>query len=152
MSKVSNMLRLIQILKDGNVHSIVSLANTIEVSDRMIRQYKLELEQAGIYIKSITGKYGGYKIEKSNDFFKLLDNVKEEMYIVMKEAIRKKKKVKIKFESVNSGITERIIHPAELFCYIDKWFVAAFCELRNEIRLFKLEDILEYEVSDESYI
>ena len=127
MSKVSNMLRLIQILKDGNVHSIVSLANTIEVSDRMIRQYKLELEQAGIYIKSITGKYGGYKIEKSNDFFKLLDNVKEEMYIVMKEAIRKKKKVKIKFESVNSGITERIIHPAELFCYIDKWFVAAFC-------------------------
>mgnify|MGYP004503680803 FL=1 len=152
MSKVSNMLKLIQILKDGNVHSIVSLANTIEVSDRMIRQYKLELEQAGIYIKSITGKYGGYKIEKSNDFFKLLDNVKEEMYIVMKEAIRKKKKVKIKFESVNSGITERIIHPAELFCYIDKWFVAAFCELRNEIRLFKLEDILEYEVSDESYI
>lgn len=152
MSKVSNMLRLIQILKDGNVHSIVSLANTIEVSDRMIRQYKLELEQAGIYIKSITGKYGGYKIEKSNDFFKLLDNVKEEMYIVMKEAIRKKKKVKIKFESVNSGITERIIHPAEPFCYIDKWFVAAFCELRNEIRLFKLEDILEYEVSDESYI
>ena len=152
MSKVSNMLKLIQILKDGNVHSIVSLANTIEVSDRMIRQYKLELEQAGIYIKSITGKYGGYKIEKSNDFFKLLDNVKEEMYIVMKEAIRKKKKVKIKFESVNSGITERIIHPAELFCYIDKWFVAAFCELRNEIRLFKLEDILEYEVSDEPYI
>ena len=69
MSKVSNMLKLIQILKDGNVHSIVSLANTIEVSDRMIRQYKLELEQAGIYIKSITGKYGGYKIEKSNDFF-----------------------------------------------------------------------------------
>ena len=152
MSKVSNMLKLIQILKDGNVHSIVSLANTIEVSDRMIRQYKLELEQAGIYIKSITGKYGGYKIEKSNDFLKLLDNVKEEMYIVMKEAIRKKKKVKIKFESVNSGITERIIHPVELFCYIDKWFVAAFCELRNEIRLFKLEDILEYEVSDESYI
>lgn len=120
MSKVSNMLKLIQILKDGNVHSIVSLANTIEVSDRMIRQYKLELEQAGIYIKSITGKYGGYKFEKNNNFLKLLDNVKEEMYIVMKEAIRKKKKVKIKFESVNSGITERIIHPAELFCYIDK--------------------------------
>ena len=67
MSKVSNMLKLIQILKDGNVHSIVSLANTIEVSDRMIRQYKLELEQAGIYIKSITGKYGGYKIEKSEN-------------------------------------------------------------------------------------
>lgn len=151
MSKISNMLNLIRILRDGKVHSIASLAEKIEVSDRMIRQYKLELEQAGIYISSITGKYGGYKIEKQSDFLKLQDNSKEEMYIIMKEAIQKKRKVKIKFKSVNSGITERIIHPAELFCYIDKWFVAAFCELRNEIRLFKSNDILEYKVLDEYF-
>ena len=70
----------------------------------------------------------------------------------MKNAISCKNKVKIKFKSVNSGITERIIHPAELFVYIDKWYIAAFCELRNEIRLFKLDDILEYEVLKETYI
>lgn len=29
----------------------------------MIRQYKNELEEAGIYIDSVTGKYGGYKID-----------------------------------------------------------------------------------------
>ena len=44
-----------------------------------------------------------------------------------------------------------MIHPAELFCYIDKWYVAAFCELRKEIRLFKLEDILEYKILEERY-
>ena len=33
------------------------------------------------------------------------------------------------------GLTERIIHPAELFNYLDKWYIAAFCELRQEIRL-----------------
>ena len=70
----------------------------------------------------------------------------------MKNAIANKNKVKIKFNSVNSGITLRIIHPAELFVYIDKWYIAAFCELRNEIRLFKLDDIIEYEVLKESYI
>ena len=73
------------------------------------------------------------------------------MYVVMKNAIDKKNKVRIKFNSVNSGITKRIIHPAELFVYIDKWYIAAFCELRNEIRLFKLDDIIEYEVLKESY-
>ena len=73
------------------------------------------------------------------------------MYVIMKNAIANKNKVSIKFRSVNSGITERIIHPAELFVYIDKWYIAAFCELRNEIRLFKLDDILEYEVLNESY-
>lgn len=151
MSKISNMLNMIQILKDKKVHSIQSLSEDLEVSERMIRQYKLELEEAGIYIDSITGKYGGYKIEDDNKFFELNDIIKEKMYIIMKKAIKNQNKVQIVYKSINSGITKRIIHPAELFCYIDRWYVAAFCELRNEIRLFKLEDILEYDVLEEKY-
>lgn len=152
MSKVANMLNMLQILKDKNIHSISSLAEKLEVSERMIRQYKLELEQAGIYLKSYTGKYGGYKIDDNNNFFKIENEVKEKMYIIMKKAITNKNKVKIKYKSINSGVTQRIIHPAELFIYIDKWYIAAFCELRNEIRLFKLDDIIEYEVLTEKYI
>ena len=133
MSKIANMLNLLQILKDKRIHSLSSLADELEVSERMIRQYKLELEQAGIYLKSFTGKYGGYQIDENNNFLKI------------------ENKVRIKFNSINSGITQRIIHPAELFEYMDKWYIAAFCELRNEIRLFKLDDIIEYEVLKESY-
>lgn len=151
MSKISNMLNMLQILKDERIHSIEELAGKLEVSERMIRQYKLELEQAGIYINSITGKYGGYQIKKENNFLKLEDIVKEEMYIIMKKAIRNRNKLEVQFNSVNSGITKRIIHPAELFCYIDKWYVAGFCELRNEIRLFKLEDILDYKILEDIY-
>lgn len=145
------MLTMLQILKDEKVHSIQSLAEKLEVSERMIRQYKLELEQAGIYINSMTGKYGGYQIQKENSFLKLEDVVKEEMYIIMKKAIKNRNKIKIEYTSINSGITKRIIHPAELFCYIDKWYVAGFCELRKEIRLFKLENIMQYQVLDECY-
>lgn len=152
MSKVANMLNMLQILKDKNIHSISSLAVRLEVSERMIRQYKLELEQAGIYLKSYTGKFGGYQLEENSNFLKIENEVKEKMYLIMKKAIANKNKVKIKYKSVNSGITERIIHPAELFIYIDKWYIAAFCELRNEIRLFKLDDIIEYEILAEKYI
>lgn len=152
MSKVANMLNMLQILKDKNIHSISSLAERLEVSERMIRQYKLELEQAGIYLKSYTGKFGGYQLDENSNFLKIENEVKEKMYLVMKKAIANKNKVKIKYKSVNSGITERIIHPAELFIYLDKWFIAAFCELRNEIRLFKLDDIIEYEILAEKYI
>ena len=63
MSKVANMLNMLQILKDEKIHSIQELAEKLEVSERMVRQYKVELEQTGIYINSITGRYGGYKIE-----------------------------------------------------------------------------------------
>ena len=151
MSKIANMLNMIQILKDKKIHSIQSLAENLEVSERMIRQYKLELEEAGIYINSITGKYGGYKLEDENKFLELNNVIKEKMYILMKKAIKNKNKVYIVYKSINSGVTKRIIHPAELFCYIDKWYVAGFCELRNEIRLFKLENILEYNVLEERY-
>ena len=151
MSKISNMLNMLRILKDGKIHSITSLSQALEVSKRMIRQYKLELERAGIYLKSYTVKYGGYKLNENSDFLRTDNEVKEKMYIVMKEAIANKNKVKIKYKSVNSRITERIIHPAELFLYIDKWYIAAFCELRNEIRLFKLDDIKEYHVLNEVY-
>mgnify|MGYP003235479365 CR=1 FL=1 len=137
MSKIANMLNMIQILKDKKIHSIQSLAE--------------KLEEAGIYIDSVTGKYGGYKIDDENKFLGLNNVVKEEMYILMKKAIKNKNKVYIVYKSINSGITNRIIHPAELFCYIDKWYVAAFCELRNEIRLFKLENILEYNVLEDKY-
>ena len=145
------MLNMLRILKDGKIHSITSLSQALEVSKRMIRQYKLELERAGIYLKSYTGKYGGYKLNENSDFLRTDNEVKEKMYIVMKEAIANKNKVKIKYKSVNSRITERIIHPAELFLYIDKWYIAAFCELRNEIRLFKLDDIKGYHVLNEVY-
>ena len=151
MSKIANMLNMLQILKDREIHSVSELAEDIEVSERMIRQYKLELEQAGIYLKSYTGKYGGYQIEENSNFLKIKSEAKEKMYVIMKEAIANKNKVKITFESVNSGITQRIIHPAELFAYADNWYIAAFCELRNEIRLFKLNDIKKYEVLDEKY-
>ena len=152
MSKVANMLNMLQILKDKNIHSISSLAERLEVSERMIRQYKLELEQAGIYLKSYTGKFGGYQLDENSNFLKIKNEVKEKMYLVMKKAIANNNKVKIKYKSVNSGITERIIHPAELFIYLDKWYIAAFCELRNEIRLFKLDNIIEYEILAEKYI
>lgn len=152
MSKVANMLNMLQILKDKNIHSISSLAERLEVSERMIRQYKLELEQAGIYLKSYTGKFGGYQLNENSNFLKIENEVKEKMYLIMKKAIANKNKVKIKYKSVDSGITERIIHPAELFIYLEKCYIAAFCELRNEIRLFKLDDIIEYEILAEKYI
>ena len=43
MSKIANMLNMLQILKDKEIHSISSLAEDLEVSERMVRQYKLEL-------------------------------------------------------------------------------------------------------------
>ena len=67
MSKIANMLNLVEKLKDERIHSISELSKELEVSPRMIRQYKTELEEAGIYISSTTGKYGGYQLEQERN-------------------------------------------------------------------------------------
>lgn len=208
MSKVANMINMVKILEDNEIHSIKELSEKLEVSNRMIRVYKEELEQAGIYINSVRGIYGGYVLDEAlssiniglnskeleviddvnlylvdkkdfkykNDYYKVskkildsymknekmnnkkkLKKVKEQRdvlkkkYIDIRNAINQKNKVFIKFFSVNTKDTERIIHPAELFCYNEEWYVAAFCELRNEIRLFDLKNIKEYKILNEKY-
>lgn len=208
MSKIANMLNMVKILEDYEIHSIKDLSNKLEVSERMIRVYKNELEQSGIYINSVRGICGGYRLDNAlsninigltekeielldnlnlylvdkkdfkykNEYYKILrkiedayknnlkfnnkeklnkiskeDNSIQKIYKDMRNSINQKNKIFIKFYSVNSKYTERIIHPAELFRYNENWYVAAYCELRNEIRLFDLKNIKDYKILNEKY-
>lgn len=49
MSKISNVLTMLQLLQSGRKYSINELASILEVSERMIRVYKEDLEKA-VYI------------------------------------------------------------------------------------------------------
>ena len=60
MSKVSNALTLLQLLSNNRKYSVKELAEILEVTPRMVRIYKQDLEKAGIYVDTISGPYGGY--------------------------------------------------------------------------------------------
>jgi len=65
MGKVSNCITMASLLAKGRKYSIEELSNLIEVTPRMIRVYKEELEKSGIYIDTIRGRYGGYVLNQS---------------------------------------------------------------------------------------
>lgn len=65
MSKLSNIITMIELLNNGKKYSIKELADILEVTPRMVRSYKEDLEKAGIYIDTIMGPYGGYVLNKS---------------------------------------------------------------------------------------
>ncbi len=65
MSKVSNVITMLELLQSGRKYSINELSKRLEVSERMIRVYKEDLEKAGIYIDTIMGPYGGYVLNQS---------------------------------------------------------------------------------------
>lgn len=71
MGQLGNMIKMLILLKSRGKMKASELAEEIEVGERMIRRYKDEFEQAGIYIGSMRGQYGGYYLEDENFIFNL---------------------------------------------------------------------------------
>ena len=65
MGKASMCLKMLELLNTGQVYKCSELAILLETNSRNIIEYKKELEEAGYYITSIPGKYGGYQLEKT---------------------------------------------------------------------------------------
>lgn len=147
MSKVSNALTMIEYLSSGRKYSIQELSELLEVSPRMIRVYKEEIEKAGIYIDTIKGPYGGYVLNQNIHVPKRFispDPIQvenKEILNTVSRAVKENRKCKINYYSKGKNLTSRIIHPYELILFGDEWGVAAYCELRDEIRHFYINRI-----------
>ncbi len=110
MSKVSNVITMLGLLQTGKKYSINELSNKLEVSERMIRVYKEDLEKAGIYIDTIMGPYGGYVLNQSVRMpvrkFKLKDAKLLDEYIISEKDKKKREELIIlqdKIRGVYSG-------------------------------------------------
>ena len=68
MGKLGNTLTMLRFLETGQKMTVKDLAEKLEVTPRMIKIYKEELEKSGIYIDSINGQYGGYVYKKQHNY------------------------------------------------------------------------------------
>ncbi len=97
MSKISNVITMMELLQSGRKYSIKELSEKLEVSERMIRVYKEELEKAGIYIDTIMGPYGGYVLNQIVRIpvrkFKMKDAELLDKYIKEEKDIETKEKL-----------------------------------------------------------
>ncbi len=55
---------MIELLNTGKKYSVNELASILEVTPRMIRSYKEDLEKCGFYIDTIYGPFGGYILNR----------------------------------------------------------------------------------------
>lgn len=194
MSKLSNTITMLELLSTGKKYSINELADLLEVTPRMIRSYKDDLEKSGIYIDSIYGRYGGYVLNQSiklprrkfsKSDYEFLDHLEvspecqeqlniiadkirgifigsqeekieltvetKNYYNIFSLAIKDHRKVKIQYYSYTKGESTRIIHPLDMFLLSSGWGVAAYCELRRDLRHFELKRINSIELLDDYF-
>lgn len=74
MSKISKNIKMLDILSSGKKYTCKQLAEILEISPRMVRLYKDELEKEGIYIDTFLGKDGGYQLRSKIDIPLILFN------------------------------------------------------------------------------
>lgn len=158
MSKISNVLTMLEYLSSGRKYSIKELSEKLEVSPRMIRVYKDEIEKAGIYIDTIKGPYGGYVLNQNINVPKRfitpneIDVKNKEIFNLINRAIKEKRKCFIKYYSKDEkNISERTIQPYDLILLGNEWGVAAYCELKEEIRHFYINRIKSIEILENFY-
>lgn len=208
MSAVGNELKMLLYLKCRKKMTISELAERLEVGNRQIERYKEDLEDVGINIKTVKGKYGGYELEDKeylsslsvskneiqalteaesqlvncnfaniedfrilvmkimsvndkkyeiHDYFiknKGINNEFEDekkMWININAAIVSLRKINIEYHSLKNEIKTRIIRPYAIFQYENSLYVAGFCELRNDIRYFKLSRINKCETLETKF-
>lgn len=104
MSKVSNTLTMLRLLESGKKYSVKELAEKLEVSPRMIKSYKEELEKCGIYIDTILGRYGGYVYHRKHNYnisFDYLD-VDAIESVIYKLDLKEQQKLNITLEKIRS--------------------------------------------------
>ncbi len=70
----------------------------------------------------------------------------------LKDAVLHCKRVKIRYAGSDENETERIIEPLQLAYKAKAWYLKAFCTLKQDYRLFKLNRILGLEVLEEHFV
>ena len=158
MSKISNVLTMLECLSSSRKYSISELAEKLEVSPRMIRVYKDEIEKAGIYIDTIKGPYGGYVLNQNINVPKRFItpnaiNIKnKELYNLVNKAIKEKRKCYIEYYSKDKKeISTRTIHPYDLILLGSEWGIAAYCDTKQEIRHFYINRIKKIKLLEKFY-
>ncbi len=70
---------------------------------------------------------------------------------LIKESVLNLKKLKIYYKKFDNTVSERIIRPYGAIIKNSEWYVTAFCELKDEIRVFKCNRIENIEVINENF-
>lgn len=75
-----------------------------------------------------------------------------EKFELLKTAILQRKKVYITYAGVSGNVDGREVEPLKLYYKSRAWYLKAFCQKRQDFRLFRLNRILELSVLQEGFL
>jgi predicted DNA-binding transcriptional regulator YafY len=72
--------------------------------------------------------------------------------IAVRDALVSKRKLRLWYQDANGQASERTVRPLGAFFWGKVWTVAAWCELRDDVRDFRLDRIERFTALDETFV
>ena len=133
------LLSSMGIRAEKNTETAHQLKNTIiKLENSLSKEHREEIIKAKERFFIDSEPWWGKRIENRN-----ID--------IIKKALLDLKKLKIYYKKYHGEVSERIIRPYGVIVKNSQWYVAAFCEVKDEIRIFKCNRIETIEVLHESF-
>ncbi len=78
---------------------------------------------------------------------------RQQMLMLLNRALLEGRKVRMVYETRSRGgaVSERVVRPYHIMPYVRSWQLVAYCELREAVRMFKVDRIREATLLDERY-
>ncbi|AGK99424.1 helix-turn-helix transcriptional regulator [Clostridium pasteurianum] len=133
------LLSSMGIKPEKNTETAQQLKNTIiKLENSLSEEHRKEIIKAKERFFIDSDPWWGKKLQNNN-----VD--------VIKKSVLNLKKLKVFYKKYYGEVSERIIRPYGVVVKDSQWYVAAFCEVKKEIRIFKCSRIINIEVLDESF-
>ncbi|MEZ4670214.1 MAG: YafY family protein [Anaerolineae bacterium] len=71
--------------------------------------------------------------------------------VTLSQAAHEQRSLHIRYQATNGDMTERLIDPYGLAMNDGAWYTAGYCHLRQDIRVFRLDRILDIQQSDHTF-
>lgn len=149
--------------RNGGIH----LMNDF-VLDKVVlsEEEKREILTALQSVSAIRNDDGGYILRKLSAIFHLRsedwlevdfsrwgnEGADNEKFELLKSAVIHCRSVKIHYAGACGAISVRVVQPWKLVYKASAWYLKAFCTEKQDLRIFKLNRILDLEVMEERFV
>lgn len=142
-------------LKSDDVFTI--LLSTMGISPEKNTETSVQLKNAVIKLENSLSEEHRQEILKAKDRFFIDASpwwgkiIEDGNIDIIKKAVLDLKKLKINYKKYGGQVSQRIIRPYGAVKKNSQWYVAAFCETKNEVRVFKYSRIDSIEILSEGF-
>jgi predicted DNA-binding transcriptional regulator YafY len=212
-SPVTRLLTVLELLQTRPSITAAQLAQRLEVNGRSARRYIMMLQDVGIPVEAVRGKYGGYRLRPGYKLPPLMltedealavtlgllaarqlglsntvpavegalakvervlplavrervqavqDSVTVDLNVPISQtattwlkvftiAVQQSRRLTMRYQGSKEEETRRVFDCYGVLYRNGRWYAAGYCHLRQDVRVFRLDRVLEAELDDERF-